>query len=199
MATGWREGVHSDWLPAMFPRRESGRWDQAGMATISRRRTVNDQSIDLESVLRLDCVIPFPRSEVYEAWSNSDLSARWWSPDDHPVIVTEGEFRVGAHYRLGARTPGGGTMFIVGRYHEIKPLERLVFTWALAGTRTAENPRVVTVEFHDHERGTKMIISETGLTGYLDAIATVLQRRSQSPHPMTSGAGSPESASAVEV
>jgi uncharacterized protein YndB with AHSA1/START domain len=70
-----------------------------------------------------------PREKVFEAWVNPELMARWFCRclQQPPTRVLEADVRAGGSYRLevqGDRLYRGW-----GTYRDVRPPERLVFTW----------------------------------------------------------------------
>ena len=70
-----------------------------------------------------------PAHTVFEAWSRPDLFRRWWVPEGAGIslVSCEMDVRTGGKYRLefGA---GGDTMAFYGKYLEVVPDERIVWT-----------------------------------------------------------------------
>ena len=72
-----------------------------------------------------------PRSLVYKAWSEADLFRRWWVPKSAPgisLVTCEMDVRTGGRYRLEFGAGGSDTMAFHGRYLEVIPDERIVWT-----------------------------------------------------------------------
>src|SRR5580692_8228217 len=70
-----------------------------------------------------------PARLVFEAWTKPELLKRWWVPKSVPMslVSCEADVRVGGKYRFvfGA---GGSEMAFYGRYLEVVPNARLVWT-----------------------------------------------------------------------
>jgi len=70
-----------------------------------------------------------PARLVFEAWTKAELLRQWWVPKSFPIslLSCETDPRVGGRYRLvfGA---AGSTMEFFGRYLEVTPSSRLVWT-----------------------------------------------------------------------
>ncbi|KQT62938.1 MULTISPECIES: SRPBCC domain-containing protein [unclassified Aureimonas] len=72
-----------------------------------------------------------PPSAVYEAWSQPASFRQWWVPASASGVVLvscEMDVRTGGQYRLEFGTAGSGTMAFFGRYLEVVPNERIVWT-----------------------------------------------------------------------
>src|SRR6188474_1486866 len=95
-------------------------------APMKNRATVERKS-DLEVVVTR--TFDAPARLVFEAWSKPELFQKWWVPKSLPISLQsyEADVRVGGTYRLvfGAQ---GTTMAFFGRYLEVTPHSRLVWT-----------------------------------------------------------------------
>ena len=86
-----------------------------------------------------------PREKVFEAWVNPKLMARWFArdPKHEPTKIIEAGVRPGGSYRIEVQSDklyrGWGT------YREVRPPERLVFTWNWEHDEFKDT--VVTVDF----------------------------------------------------
>ncbi len=70
-----------------------------------------------------------PARLVFEAWTKPELLQRWWAPKSFPIslLSCETDVRVGGRYRLVFGYEGS-TMEFFGRYLEVTPHSRLVWT-----------------------------------------------------------------------
>jgi uncharacterized protein YndB with AHSA1/START domain len=70
-----------------------------------------------------------PARLVFEAWTKPELFRRWWVPKSAPVTLLSCELdvRVGGSYRLVFGF-GDQTMAFFGKYLEVTPCSRLVWT-----------------------------------------------------------------------
>jgi len=95
-----------------------------------------------------------PPRIVWEAWTKAELFKRWWVPKSAPITLLSCEMnvRVGGGYRLVFDAGGGKTMAFFGRYNEVTPPSRLVWTNDEGG----EDGSVTTVTFE--EKGGKTLI-----------------------------------------
>jgi uncharacterized protein YndB with AHSA1/START domain len=75
-------------------------------------------------------VFDAPPATVFEAWSRPDLFRQWWMPKSVTgvsLLACDMDVRTGGKYRLefGA---GGQTMAFYGKYLDVVPNERIVWT-----------------------------------------------------------------------
>ena len=86
-----------------------------------------------------------PVQVVFKAWSRPDLFRRWWVPEGAGIslVSCEMDVRTGGKYRLefGA---GKDTMAFHGKYLEVVPNERIVWT-----NDEGEEGAITTVTFED--------------------------------------------------
>jgi uncharacterized protein YndB with AHSA1/START domain len=96
-----------------------------------------------------------PARIVFEAWTKPELFKRWWVPKSVglSLLSCEMDVRVGGRYRLVFSHPAApGPMEFFGRYLEVTPHARLVWTNEEAG----DGGQVTTVTFE--ERGGKTLL-----------------------------------------
>jgi uncharacterized protein YndB with AHSA1/START domain len=115
---------------------------------------------------------------VFDAWTSEEVMRRWWhAGHDWETPVVEVDLRVGGKIRVVMRDPhkgveyGGG-----GKYLEIDPPKRLVFTWywddyptrQLIEIEFEEADGVTTVRFTHHD-----LWDEEALRSHEDGWGTV--------------------------
>ncbi len=95
-----------------------------------------------------------PARLVFEAFAKPELFRRWWVPKSFGVslLSCEADVRVGGRYRLVFGQGGSKPMEFHGRYLEVTPHARLVWTNEEAGDSGA----VTTVTFE--EKGGKTLL-----------------------------------------
>lgn len=72
-------------------------------------------------------------AEVFDAFSQAEALAQWFSPHGGEVIA-ETDLRVGGRWALEIAQPDDEPAKVSGHYVEIIKDQRLAFTWAWAGT-----------------------------------------------------------------
>src|SRR5436190_803673 len=72
-----------------------------------------------------------------------------WGPGEFTTPHAGVDLRPGGKYVLVMQLPGGDPMRLAGRYREVEPPERLVYTWRWESGNPDTTESVVTVEFHD--------------------------------------------------
>lgn len=100
------------------------------------------------------CIINEPSRLVFEAWTKPELFKKWWVPKSAPMTLVscELEVRTGGKYRLVFRF-GSQNMEFFGKYLEVIPPSRLVWTNDESGDETAA---ITTVTFEE-VKGTTLV------------------------------------------
>jgi uncharacterized protein YndB with AHSA1/START domain len=118
--------------------------------TLKNRTTVERKS---ERELVVTRTVNGPARIVFEAWTKPELFKRWWVPKSAglSLLSCEMDVRVGGGYRL-VFSHNGSTMEFFGRYLEVTPHSRLVWTNEEGG----EGGAVTTVTLE--EKGGKTLV-----------------------------------------
>ncbi|HTJ84670.1 MAG TPA: SRPBCC family protein [Polyangiaceae bacterium] len=98
-----------------------------------------------------------PARLVFEAWTNPRLLERWWVPKSFglSLLSCEADARVGGKYRL-VFSHGGSTMEFFGRYLEVTPHTRLVWT----NDEDKDGGPVTTVTFEEKGGKTLLVVHD---------------------------------------
>ena len=127
--------------------------DQQGSnAGDAQRRTVVERKGDRELVVTR--TFDAPPSTVYRAWSQPELFRRWWMPrsvSGVSLVSCDMDVRTGGKYRLVFSTGGPDTMAFHGKYLEVVPNERIVWT-----NDEGEEGAITTVTFA-HQAGQTLL------------------------------------------
>src|SRR6476660_3996207 len=93
-----------------------------------KNRTTVERKSDREVVVTR--TINGPARIVFEAFTKPELLKRWWAPKSTGVslLTCEADVRVGGRYRLVFGHDASKTMAFYGRYLEVTPYSRLVWT-----------------------------------------------------------------------
>lgn len=100
-----------------------------------------------------------PARLVFEAWTKAELFRQWWVPKSCglTLLSCELDVRVGGAYRLVFSHPAAPEpMAFHGRYLEVKPHARLVWTNEEAG----DNGQVTTVTFEEEGGKTLLVLHD---------------------------------------
>ena len=100
-----------------------------------------------------------PRETVFRAWTQPEALRRWWFPSGWVPEAVELDLRVGGAYCVGMRRDAMGSRVSVrGHFLEVRPPERLKFTWRWDGAFEQMPETVVTIEFLEFAGGTELVL-----------------------------------------
>ena len=124
-------------------------------ALMKNRTTVERKS---ERELVVTRTFDGPARLVFEAWTRPELLKRWWAPKSAGVslLSCEADVRVGGRYRLEFGHADSQPMVFFGRYIEVTPHSRLVWTNEEAGDSGA----VTTVTFEERDGKTLLVMRD---------------------------------------
>src|SRR3954464_14499162 len=127
------------------------RRDSEPTTPMKNRTTVERKS---ERELAVTRTFDGPARIVFEAWTKPGLFKQWWAPKSMGMFLRscEMDVRTGGRYRLGFGHDGSNTAEFFGRYIEVIPHSRLVWTNDEGG----DGGPVTTVTFE--EKGGKTIL-----------------------------------------
>lgn len=115
-----------------------------------------------EIVLTRD--IAAPRALLFRLWTEPEHLMRWWGPQTTTASSVSVDLREGGAWRHCILTAEGREYWSHGRYLEIVPPERLVFTFAWENREgRPEHPMQVTVEFHELGERTRLVFRKVQL------------------------------------
>ena len=113
-----------------------------------------------------------PPAIVFKAWSQADLFQRGWMPKSAPAGVSlvscDMDVRTGGKYRLEFGTGGTETMAFYGKYLEVVPDQRIVWT-----NDEGEEGAITTVTFED--QGGKTLLTFHEIYPSKEALEEALQ------------------------
>jgi uncharacterized protein YndB with AHSA1/START domain len=107
-----------------------------------------------------------PRDRVYRAWTDAKQFALWFHPTaDYDTVITRMDLRVGGKYHLEIHHKGGNIHKVSGEYRQVKPPEKLAFTWQWQsqGQESISPETLVTVEFREVGASTEVTILHENL------------------------------------
>ena len=99
-----------------------------------------------------------PARIVFQAWTTPELFKRWWVPKSMPLSLLsyEADIRVGGGYRLVFGKGGTETMEFFGKYIEVTPHSRIVWT----NDESGEDGAITTVTLEEKGDKTLMVLHE---------------------------------------
>ena len=115
--------------------------------------------------------IPARRGEVFRAWTDPAELKRWWARPGFTVVDAQVDLRIGGGFRIQTRPDVGNVFSVFGTYREVRPPERLVYTWAWQGTRMDGIETLVTVDFREVGEHTEVLLTHEGFSTEGDHMA----------------------------
>jgi uncharacterized protein YndB with AHSA1/START domain len=128
--------------------------EESELARMTRGTTVERKS---ERELVLTRTFNGPARIVFEAWTKPELLKRWWIPKSTGMVLLscEADVRVGGSYRFEIGQKASKPMAFFGRYLEVVPHARLVWTNA-----ESDDGAVTTVTFEEKGGKTLLVLHE---------------------------------------
>jgi uncharacterized protein YndB with AHSA1/START domain len=142
---------------------------QGNSAVGAHNRTSVERTGDRELVVTR--IFDAPPGIVYQAWSQSELFRRWWMPKSVSgvsLVSCDMDVRTGGTYRLEFSAGDADTMTFYGKYLEVVPNERIVWT-----NDEGDEGAVTTVTFED--QGGKTLVRFHELYPSKEALEEALQ------------------------
>jgi uncharacterized protein YndB with AHSA1/START domain len=129
-------------------------------ATRSETDVTNDTRADRRSERELVVTRVFdgPVRIVFDAWTKPELLMRWWAPKSFGItfLSCEADVRPGGTYKFVFGHPQSDEpMAFVGRYIEVEPYSRLVWT-----NEEGEQGAVTTVTFEERDGKTHLTLQD---------------------------------------
>jgi len=98
-----------------------------------------------------------PARRVFDAWTRPELFKQWWAPKSSPVplLSCEMDVRTGGGYRLAFGHDAANSMAFFGKYLDVSPPSRLVWT-----NEESDDAAVTTVTFAENDGRTLLVLHE---------------------------------------
>ena len=108
--------------------------------------------------------IKAPRDRVYAAWTDPAQMKQWFGPQNVQTRELIAEARAGGEFRWDLINPEGKDMTISGEFRELKPNEKIVFTWRWEEDEVwKDRASIVTIELSDAAGGTDLRLTHEQL------------------------------------
>ena len=124
--------------------------------TPMKNRTTVERKSDREVVVTR--TFNAPARIVFEAWTTPELFKQWWVPKSMGMFLRscEMDVRVGGGYRLAFGEDASKSAEFFGRYLEVTPYSRLVWTNEEGG----DAGPITTVTFEEKDGKTLLVLHE---------------------------------------
>ena len=147
---------------------------------------------DAPPAVRVSRTFKASRHRVFRAWTDPELLMRWFIEPDGEMQVKELDLRTGGRYLLEGRDRGKAWR-IEGRYVEVTPPSKLVYTWSWDNDKSLGDPvgrdTLVTVEFRERGAETELVVTherlateraraehDSGWIGCLDRLGSLVEK-----------------------
>ncbi len=123
--------------------------------TPMNNRTTVERKSDRELVVTR--IFNGPARIVFETWTKPELLKRWWAPKSTglSLLSCKADVRVGGRYRFEFGNESSKPMAFFGRYIEVTPHSRLVWT-----NDESDDGAVTTVTFEEKGGKTLLVMHE---------------------------------------
>jgi uncharacterized protein YndB with AHSA1/START domain len=86
-----------------------------------------------EQVVNIERVINAPIADVYRAYTEADLIAKWIGPRGYDTVVSKFDVRDGGQWAFSQSNSDGLSFGFHGSFHSVQPLEGIVQTFEFEG------------------------------------------------------------------
>lgn len=127
------------------------------------------------NTLKISHYFTQPPEKVWQAWTDPAIVKRWFGSDPNGTVLDATlDVRLGGTFEVTFQNADGTQFTSIGKYKEIEPYQKLVFSWAWKDRsdvlewitlifQTAQNGTLMTFEIanidsgttHDYENGWK--------------------------------------------
>ncbi len=108
---------------------------------------------------------------VFRAWTDPDLFARWSGPRSVTTTTSLWDARTGGAYRFANHRDGEEIASFYGSFHEVRPDERIVWTFTWEGMPDGVSLETITFEALD---GVRTRVTSTSLVDSFEAREAML-------------------------
>jgi uncharacterized protein YndB with AHSA1/START domain len=124
-------------------------------STPTKNRTTVERKSERE--IAVTRIFNAPARTVFEAWTTPELFKQWWVPKSMgmALLSCEMDARTGGKYGLVFAHEGSEPVAFYGKYIEVKPHSRIVWT-----NDESDNGAVTTVTFEEKSGKTLLVLHE---------------------------------------
>jgi uncharacterized protein YndB with AHSA1/START domain len=123
------------------------------MSSEATARVTSDREFVLEHRFRASA------AKVYAAYTDPKLIPKWWAQKGGAFRVDVMDVRPGGTWRFVQGMPNGQEMAFTGKYLEVRPVTRLVYTFAVEGQPGSE--LTAAVDLHEADGTTRLTLTNT--------------------------------------
>lgn len=104
-----------------------------------------------------------PVEKLYQAWTTPEDLKQWWKPSENHLTTVELDIREGGKFKYEfAGKDEQPTVVITGEYKEVKPNEKLVYSWnwSIPTDTVKPSDHELTIEFTGTGDGSKISVTQ---------------------------------------
>lgn len=99
------------------------------------------------------------KERVFQAWTKKDELKQWWGPEGFTTTIDKMDLVEGGQYRFVMHAPNGNDHVLSGKYIEIIPNEKLVFTWKWEIDGMDQKDTLVSIDFIEQQGATELVVT----------------------------------------
>lgn len=115
-----------------------------------------------ENAVRITRMFAAPREQVFNAFVRKEALQGWFGPEGFSIPTAMVDPRPGGSYRIEMHSPQGAVHIVTGEYREVRPPEKLVFTWRWLEGSGLGPETLVTLTFAARDGGTELTLTHSG-------------------------------------
>lgn len=104
-----------------------------------------------------------PVQALYEAWTDPEMLKQWWTPMGRKLIDLTNELREGGKIEYKFEGQDADNFNITGEYSEVKPEEKLVYSWNWHLPQGTESNYRLTLHFKSTDKGSQLEVLQEDL------------------------------------
>ena len=113
-------------------------------------------------VLRIERVLPAPRTAVYRALTDPEKLRKWWGPRGFTTPEVDFDPQVAGSYRIAMQPPEGDVFHLTGNFQAVDAPARLAFSfrWTPPDPDDRETLATLTLEERGRETAIRLVQGE---------------------------------------
>lgn len=116
-----------------------------------------------EKSLSTEKEFTLPVERLYQAWTTPDDLKQWWKPSENKLTTVELDIKEGGKFKYEFEAKEGQTAVIItGEYKEVKPNEKLVYSWNwdVPSDNIKKSDHQLTIQFQPSGEGSKISVTQ---------------------------------------
>lgn len=114
--------------------------------------------------VRVQAVMPAPRSRVFHLLTEPWEVARWWGPNGFTIPAIDSDPSVGGRYRIAMQPPEGELFHLQGQFLELDPPSLISYTFRWEEPDPDDVETVATLRLGDLGESTELTVEQGTFT-----------------------------------